>query len=148
MRRAQPVQTTMAVEEPSAAAKKRDDEIAEQRAIFAAFVAACRVCVRDAGGYDPVTAQLEAIWGELGRHVSAGVLKSTLSEGEQNRNYFRFEWAIWFARQSEDCAALLGKIIDKPAKTPEEELRDLKALMRRKLGTVAEELIRKAESPL
>jgi hypothetical protein len=129
-------------------AREKEEEIEDQRDLFMRFSAACRAVIRDLTA-DVVANELEAIWGELGRHVSSGVLKQTLAQGEVfNRNYFRFEWAIWFARQSEDCAELLAEIIGrgKPKKTAEQELADLKSVLHSEYPRQATRLIRKAET--
>lgn len=108
-------------------------------------MAACRQVALTLG-YDRCAAELDAEWGPEGRGVSATFLRAALQD--QERSNFRHEWIYWFAEQSEVVADLLleagGR--GKPKKTPEEELRDLKELMRRELGQTANKLIRKAET--
>ncbi len=126
---------------------EREIETDRQVALRNEIMVACRGVVRELGGYDQCAAALSHVWGGQGRSVTAPALRATLNDVE--RNYFRFEWIIWFATQSERVRDLMNEIggTGKPKKTPEEELADLKRVMRKKLGSVAEELIRKAESP-
>ncbi len=140
-------QTEMAVEDPEAAKRERERKTEDRRELFERFFRACREVCRELG-YDTVANELERDWGDLGRHVSSGVLKQTLAPNG-DRNYFRWEWCTYFAEQSEEASDVLLEIggRGKPKKTPEEELRDLKELMRRELGATANKLIRKAEAP-
>lgn len=140
-------QLSMAVDDPAEAEKERSREADDQRLLAERFYAACRAVVRESS-WDAVAKELDAIWDPAGRGVSAGVLRATLAPNSE-RNYFRFEWAIWFARQSDDVADLLAEIIGrgKPKKTPEQELADLKQAIRAELPKRAEHLIRKAATP-
>ena len=143
MRSIDVAQLSMAVDDP----KEREREADDQRLLAEHFFAACRSVVREGRTWDSIAKELDAIWDPVGRGVSAGVLRATLAPNSE-RNYFRFEWAIWFARQSEECADLLAEIIGrgKPKKTPEQELQDLKDLLREELPKRAASLIRKAET--
>ncbi len=123
-----------------------DAEADRQTSLRDDVVMACRGVARELT-YETCANALDAIWARHGRGVSASALRSALTDTE--RNHFRFEWVIWFAAQSEHVADLLNEIAGKgrPKKKPEDELRDLKELMRRRLGDVAKEIIRKAETP-
>ncbi len=140
-------QLEMPVDDPAELEKERQREVDEQHLVLGRFFAACREVVRETS-WDHVANQLEAIWGPLGRHVSSGVLKLTLSASNGERNYFRWEWSIWFARNSEACADLLAEIIGRgrPKKDPADELRDLKDVIRNEYPKQAERLIRKGET--
>lgn len=130
------------LDDPAELARDADD----QALVFEGLLAACRACARLLT-VEVCARELDRIWGDRGRPVSAAVLRAALNGTE--RNYFRLEWAIWFARQSEDVAELLLEIVGqgKPKKTPEEELADLKKLVRDELSHKrAEALIRKAET--
>ena len=130
------------LDDPAEAARAGD----EQALLYERLMVACRAVARELT-FERCAAALDAIWGDRGRPVSAAVLRAALSGTE--RNYFRVEWAIWFARHSEDVADVLLEIAGrgKPKKTPEEELRDLKEIVRRELGATGNKLIRKAEAP-
>lgn len=82
-----------------------------------------------------------------GKGVAASTLRACL-EGVE-RNYFRLDWILWFAEESEDVADLLCQIAGrgKAEKTPEEELEDLKAQLRAEFPRQADKLIRKARAP-
>ena len=138
-------QLEMEVDDPVQAAKERARERDQQALLFERLLTACRAVSHELTA-EHCAKELDAIWGDRGRPVSAAVLRAALADSRGN--YFRAEWLIWFAQQSEAVADLLleagGR--GKPKKKPEDELRDLKALMRRKLGTVANELIHKAET--
>lgn len=140
-------QLAMVVDDPTEVAREREREIEDQRALLERFFAACRDVIRDSTG-DKVANELEALWGDLGRHVSSGVLKQTLAQGEVfNRNYFRVEWLIWFARESEEVADIVAEMIGLglPTKDPKEELRDLQEIVRSHYPKDAEKHIRKAK---
>lgn len=132
---------TTEVEDPAEVEKADDSE----RILRGQLIAACKQVALTLG-YDQCAARLDRIWGPEGRPVSATFLRNALLD--QNSAHFRAEWLIWFAKQSEVVCDLLletgGR--GKPKKTPEEELRDLKELMRRELGQTANKLIRKAET--
>lgn len=139
------VQLVMSVDDPDAMRREQEREAEDQQELLARFFKACREVCRE-HTYERVAEELERIWGDLGRHVSSGVLKQTLAPGNE-RNYFRFEWCIWFARQSDSCAEILKEIIGhgQPKKSPEEELRDLQTELRAELSHKrAEQLIRRA----
>ncbi len=131
---------------PLATAEEREIEADRQVSLRDDVMAACRAVARELT-YDVCARELDFVWAPKGRPVAASALRSALHDVE--RNNFRFEWVLWFATQSEAVADLLNEIAGKgkPKKKPEDELRDLKELMRKKLGTVAQELIRKAETP-
>jgi hypothetical protein len=82
-----------------------------------------------------------------GKGVSPATLRSCL-EGTE-RNYFRLDWILWFAEQSEEIADLLCEVAGrgKPQKSPEEELADLKEIVRSEYPKQADRLLRKAAAP-
>ena len=97
-----------------------------------------------AKGYDAVAAALDARWGAKGRPVSASTLRAALADSE--RNYFRLEWADWFAARDRDIADLLARRV-KPAKTDAERLTDLEAEMREELSHKrVEQVLRRARA--
>jgi hypothetical protein len=116
-----------------------------QALLFEHVLAACRAVARELT-YDVCARELDRIWGDRGRPVSGAVLRAALNGTE--RNYFRLEWLIWFARQSEDVAQLAREIggAGLPAKTPEQELEDLHEVLRNEYPRQADRLIRKARS--
>ena len=132
---------TTEVEDPVEIAAGDD----RQRVLRGQLMAACRQVALTLG-YDRAAAELDRIWGHEGRPVSATFLRAALHDTE--RSHMRMEWLIWFAQQSEVVADIVLEMggRGKPKKTPEEELRDLKELMRRELGQTANKLIRKAET--
>lgn len=115
-------------------------------ALLEQILTACRAVAKTLT-YEHCAAELDAIWGERGRPVSASTLRAAMSGTE--RNYFRIEWAFWFARQSDAVGELLLEIVGRgrPKKKAEDELRDLKALVRESYPKHAAALIRKAELP-
>lgn len=121
-------------------------DIYRHRLLREQLLLACAAVAEDRG-YAWTAKQLDDIWGPLGSHVSATLLRNCLQGVE--RNYFRAEWTTWFAEQSTDVADVLAEMAGrgKPKKTAADELRDLKAAMRAELGAVANKLIRKAEAP-
>lgn len=127
---------------------ERDVETAQQRRLWNDVIDACRQVVREFGGYDPTAAALAHLWGPIGHHVTAAVLRSALSV-ESERNYFRGEWLLWFSLQSPTVAELLATIAgrSKPKKKPEDELRDLQEGIRAEMPKQAERIIRKAATP-
>jgi hypothetical protein len=141
------VQLAMDVDDPVEAKRDREREIERQQELLSRFFKACREVCREQT-YERAANELDDIWAPLGRGVSPSVLKATLSPGNE-RNYFRWEWAIWFATQSEDVADLLCEVAGrgKPKKSPEEELRDLQNIVRSEYPKQAERLIRKAGTP-
>jgi hypothetical protein len=94
-------------------------------------------------GLAACAAALDKRWGEDGRPVSESTLGAALRDSE--RNYFRLEWADWFAARSPEIAELLARRI-KPVKTPEQELEDLKAELRSELPKRADAVIRNARA--
>jgi hypothetical protein len=122
-------------------------KIEERREQLDRFFRLCREVCRE-HTYEAVATELEREWGDLGRHVSTGILKMALAPGNE-RNYFRWEWGAWFAEANGEIADLYCEIAGrgKPKKAPEEELRDLKELIRAELPRRAAALIRKAETP-
>lgn len=129
---------------------ERVDEVDFEHEMFDEFFKAVRRAVRALGGYEECAVALERIWGSKGRHVTEALLRSTLSEDvEAKRNYFRFEWSLWFALHSEDVREVFAVVSGrgKPTKKPEDELRDLKQELRDQFPKQAEKLIRKAATP-
>lgn len=122
-----------------------DQEADDQALLFEHVVAACKAVTRELTLEVCATA-LDRIWGDRGRPVSAAVLRAALNDSRGN--YFRVEWLIWFARQSEEVAQLAHEIAGAglPQKKPEDELRDLKAVLREEYPRQAQRLIRKAET--
>lgn len=141
------VQTEMEVSDPQETQREREREIEAQQDILQRFFKACREVCRELG-YERCANELDAIWAPLGRGVNPSTLKMTLAPGNE-RNYFRFEWAIWFARQNDDVAEALAEIIGaaRPKKKPEDELRDLQEIVRGEYPKQAERIIRKAATP-
>jgi hypothetical protein len=140
-------QLAMVVDDPAEIQREKEREVEAQQEIFAAFFKAVREVCRE-HGYEFCANALDAVWAPLGRGVSASTLKMTLAPGNE-RNYFRFEWAIWFARQSDDVAEVLAEIIGaaRPQKKPEDELRDLQDIVRSEYPRQAEKIIRRAATP-
>lgn len=89
--------------------------------------------------------QDDAVFGG-GKGVSASTLRSCLESTE--RNYFRLDWLLWFAEESEEIADLVMEVAGrgKPVKKPEDELRDLKEALRQEFPKQADRLIRKGQS--
>jgi hypothetical protein len=141
-------QTAIAgLDDPNEIENEADREADDQWLITERFFVACRSVVREVGGWDACAQALDAIWARRGRGVTASVLRAAMTGTE--RNYFRWEWCIWFARQSAEVADLLfeagGRA--KPKKRAEDELRDLKVAVREELSHKrADQLIRKAET--
>lgn len=104
---------------------------------------AMRAVTRDLG-YETCASALDRRWGEKGRPVSASLLRAALNDAE--RNYFRLEWADWFARQSKDVADLLAARV-KPKKTADEMYEDLITELRETLShKAAEQVLRRARA--
>jgi hypothetical protein len=145
--RAQALQIEMDVEDPDAVRLAHERKIEERREQLALFFKLCREVCRLLS-YEHVAAELEKEWGDLGRHVSAGVLKNTIAPDSKG-NYFRWEWGMWFAEQNEEIADLLCEIAGrgKPKKDPKDELRDLQNIMRTHYPKDADRHIRKAATP-
>jgi hypothetical protein len=109
------------------------------------LITACKTVARSLGwGY--CASELEKLWGPHGRHVAAPSFRACLENVE--RNYFRIEWAQWFAQHSDDVAAILREWggAAAPTKTPEQELEDLKRTLLEEFPKQASKLIRKAET--
>jgi hypothetical protein len=134
------------LDDARAVAKAKADDADAQGVLLEQLLAACRAVARELT-YDRCAAELDAVWGERGRTVSAAVLRAALTGTE--RNYFRVEWLFWFAQQSPDVATLVLEIAGRglPKKKPEDELRDLQSEVRAEFPKQAERLIRKAASP-
>src|SRR4051812_2279894 len=66
--------------------------------------AACRKVVRELTA-DVVARELDVMWANRGRPVTAPVLRSALADSRGN--YFRFEWILWFAEHSDEVRELL-----------------------------------------
>jgi hypothetical protein len=122
------------------------DDGDEQVILTERFLAAARKYIREAGGFDVVASALDKIWGDRGRPVSASVLRAATNGTE--RNYFRFEWALWFARRSEECGELLLEAMGrgKAAKTPDVELRDLQQVLLEEYPRQAAKLIQRGRA--
>lgn len=136
----------MDVDDPAEAARERERKSEYRRELLERFFRACRDVCRDLG-YDRVANELEADWGDIGRHVSSGVLKMCLAPNGE-RNYFRWEWGTFFTEHSEEAADIYAEIAGRKAKKkPEDELRDLQAIVRAELPKQADKLIRKAATP-
>jgi hypothetical protein len=82
-----------------------------------------------------------------GKGVSSAVLRSCLEATPGN--YFRLDWIFWFAEECEEVADVLLEVAGrgKPQKSPEEELADLKEIVRAEYPRQADKLIRKAAAP-
>jgi hypothetical protein len=139
------VQLVMDVEDPEQARRDREQEIDDRRELLERLFKACRAVCRE-HSYEAVGQALEAEWGDLGRHVSSGVVKQTLTPNSSN--YFRVEWIMWFAAQSPEVAEILLEIAGRgvPKKKPEDELRDLQEIIRANYPRQAESHIRRAAS--
>jgi hypothetical protein len=123
-----------------------DAEVAWRTELFAA----CRQAVKDLGGNEVVAAALDRRWGtqpcgkELGRPVSASLLRAALNDAE--RNYFRGEWLSFFKSKNEDVARIMAGGI-KPKKTAEDLLSDLEAELREELSHKrVEQIVRRARA--
>jgi hypothetical protein len=129
------------LDDPQDAEREGDD----QALLFEHLIAACRAVARELT-HEVCARELDKIWGDRGRPVSAAVLRAALNDARGN--YFRAEWVIWFARQSEDVAQIAREIggAGLPKKTPEQELEDLKNVLRSEYPKQAQRLIRKAET--
>lgn len=103
------------------------------------------ISVKGTRGYDAVANELEARWAVFGRPVSASVLRAALSPEGNERNYFRLEWADWFAARSPEIADLLARRV-KPTKTPQQQIADLEAELREELPKRADAVIRRARA--
>lgn len=140
-------QVEMNVEDPRAAERERERDAEAQQDLLSRLLRAMREVCRE-HGYEHCANALDAIWAPLGRGVSSSSLKMTLAPGNE-RNYVRIEWAIWFAQQSEEVADLVAEMAGrgKPKKKPEDELRDLQAIVRAEMPKQADRIIRKAATP-
>jgi hypothetical protein len=123
-----------------------DAEVAWRTELFAA----CRQAVKEMGGYEVVAAALDRRWGrqpdgkELGRSVSASLLRAALNDAE--RNYFRAEWLSYFKSKNADVARIMAAGV-KPKKTAEELLVDLEAELREELSHKrVEQIVRRARA--
>lgn len=133
------------LEDPEEAKREAEREADEQVLLFEHMLAACRAVARELT-YDACATALDRIWGDRGRPVSSAVLRAALNDSRGN--YFRLEWAIWFARQSEEVASVLAEIIGLGAssKPPDEELEDLKEVLLEEYPRQAQRLIRRARA--
>ena len=124
------------------------DDADDQALMFEHIVAACRAVARDLT-IEVCAKSLDAIWGDRGRPVSASVLRAGLNPSNADYKHFRLEWVIWFSHHSEHVRELLAELAGrgKPKKTADEELRDLKALLKEELPKRADAIIRKAATP-
>lgn len=141
------LQLAMEVDDPAEVARERERKVEIRREQLDRFFRLCREVCRE-HTYEAVATELEKEWGDLGRHVSAGILKMSLAPGNE-RNYYRWEWGCWFAEHHEEIADLYCEIAGrgKPQKSPEEELADLKEIVRAEYPRQADKLIRKAAAP-
>lgn len=125
--------------------KKELEAVGDQHAVALEHLfAACKAIVRERTA-DEVARELDVIWGERGRGVTAQVLRAALADSRGN--YFRLEWILYFAEESQEVRELLIAIGrgDGP-KDPREELEDLKELLRNEYPKQAEQLIRKGKA--
>lgn len=127
------------LEDPADLARQGDD----QALVFEHVLAACREVARVIT-VEVCARELDRIWGDRGRPVSPSVLRSAL--GDQRGNYFRLEWLIWFAAQSQHVRDLLVEFATDTPKDPTEDLDDLHDVLREELGKTGEALIRKAKA--
>lgn len=141
------IQLAMEVDDPDEAKREKEREIEGEQELFARFFKACRELCRELT-YERVANELDDRWAPLGRTVSPSTLKVTLAPGNE-RNYFRWEWSIWFSRNSEACADVLAEIAGTgmPKKEAEDELHDLQNIVRVHYPKDAEKHIRKAATP-
>lgn len=139
-------QLEMVVDDPARAAAEEATTIENERLLRSELWAALRAVARELS-FEVCARELDKRWGELGRPVSASVLRSALHDAE--RNNFRLEWLLWFATRNERVADLLLEIggASREAKKPEDELEDLKAELRREYPRQAEAIIRKGKAP-
>jgi hypothetical protein len=135
-------QLELVVADPNAEATAIDDERLLRAELFAALRAIALELT-----YEVCARELDKRWGELGRPVSASVLRASLHDVE--RNNFRAEWLLWFATKSDRVSDLLLEIAGgkNAVKPPEDELDDLKSELRREFPRQAEALIRKGKAP-
>lgn len=133
--------------DPHAAAREKEERDEADHDLFYRLMAAFRAVTRDLTN-DRAANELAAMWAPHGRDVSPATLRATLAPGNE-RNYFRVEWIIWFARQSEDVAHLLMEIAGHglPRKSTVDELEDLRAIVRREYPRQADKHLREASSP-
>jgi hypothetical protein len=138
----QPALELRSREEIERETEEASDAAGEQ---LTALINACKRVARELS-YGHCADELEKLWGRHGRHVTAPTLRACC-EGIE-RNYFRVEWAHWFAQQSDDVAAILREWggARAPKKTPAEELEDLKRALLEEFPKQAAKLIRKAET--
>ncbi|MDQ1446777.1 MAG: hypothetical protein QOI20_3241 [Acidimicrobiaceae bacterium] len=109
-----------------------------------ALINACKRVARELT-YAHCAAELEKLWGPHGRHVTSATLRACLDGTE--RNYFRLEWARWFADRSDDVKAHLHAwLVDMPAKTWQRLYEDLCLTIYEEFPNQAKKLIRKAET--
>ncbi len=116
-----------------------------QAVVLEHLFAACKAVVREMTA-DRVAAELNKIWANRGRGVTAQVLRAALADSRGN--YFRVEWMFWFAAHSEDVRELLlGIAAGESPKDPADELADLQELVRKEMPQQAPRLIQKAKRP-
>lgn len=137
-------QLEMVVDDPVQAERAAARERSDQHLLFGELIAACRDAALAFGGYDKAANALDAIWGPLGRQVSASFLRATLDpKSSETRSYFRGEWLIWFAQQSAEVRDLMMGVASDAPKDPADELIDAEDVVREELGKVGDALIRK-----
>lgn len=126
------------IEQDDANAEALSDDLGEQ---LTKLINACKKVARELGITYCVDS-LERIWGRHGRHVTEPLLRACL--GNVERNYFRVEWAQWFAQHSDEVAAILREWGGVPTKSVEQELIDLKLTIAEEFPRQAKGVIRKA----
>jgi hypothetical protein len=81
------------------------------RACAGRLLDACRD-VAKLQGYKATAAELDEIFGPDGHHVSESLLYNALNGGD--RNYWRGEWVVYFARKSPLVAAIVAEASNAP----------------------------------
>lgn len=150
MRIARAEQLDLSIDEPEATEAELEAEADEQRILFLHLMAACRAVNRELTA-DTVAQRLDDIWAheKIGHGVSSSVLRASLNANGGERNYFRIEWIIEYARRSPLVSEILLEIVGRGVaqKPLDEELHDLKELVRAEYPRQAERLLRKAAAP-
>lgn len=134
------LRTREEIERDEADAETLSDELGAQ---LVALINGCKRVARELG-YVSCAEALEKIWGRHGRHVTEPLLRACFGNVETGRNYFRVEWAQWFAQHSDEVVAILRTWGGVPTKTAEQELVDLKLTIAEEFPNQAKKMIRKA----
>lgn len=136
----------------AAAEAAEADERRDQRAVLRVkLMAALRACAAGqiAMCAREVTRDAEAFGTDRDEDTGKGVSESLLAAclRGSNRNYFRLDWLLWFAEESEEVREVLLEIVGrgKGMKDPKDELRDLKEVLRNEYPKQAERLIKKGQ---